>query len=206
MSQSYNAVFTSEEILTAIEGQLSDSLEALRSLFAGANLPDGTGGSAAPIAHQLAFKTADGLLYKRNAANSAWEAIMPIRAHRLLTGALAAGNYRVFTAPEAMVVSRVVLISDATTLTSGAGTKEYTWMLRNVTAGVTLFSGTPSTATVLVGVGGGEITLDVAYQLLANQNTSVAKGDLLRFEVGKVGSPTAINELHVEIEGNRKFT
>jgi hypothetical protein len=101
--------------------------------------------------------------------------------------------------PMAGKVEKVQIVGSVATSTSVAASKEWTWMLRNHTQAVDLFSATPSTATVVSGVGGGELAANATYNLAANQNKAVAAGDVLRLTIGAVGSPTAVADVSIRV-------
>lgn len=187
MSQTYGVPAGTDPMRVAVKTTIANSLEALRSVFSGSSAP------ASPVAFQLWLDTTNNALYQRNAANSAWVA----QKRRLVTvqlGALSARTWRLLRAPVPLLVVSVALEPSATTSGSVAATTEWTWMLKNQTTGNNLFSATPSTATTVSGVGGGELTADTGYVLTANQNQALAAGDLLRFIVGQNGSPTAVGD------------
>lgn len=191
MSQTYTTPAGTDPANQAIKDTLPARDDALRSLFSGATEP------SSPVAYQLWADTTGKLLKQRNAGNSAWVDLLPLGdSVRLsvpfqLSGALAAGNAQV-AMPMAGKVLQVLLVAQTTTVTSVAASKEWTWMLRNVTQALDTFSATPSTATTVGGVGGGELTANVCNVLTPNQNQTFAASNVLKWTVGVVGSPTAV--------------
>lgn len=198
MSQTFTAPASTDPASQAILVTLPDRDESLRTLFSGATAP------SSPVAYQLWADTTAKVLKQRNAANSAWVNLAPLGDHaRLqlafrLSGALAAETLQI-PLPQACSIEKVQIVGSVATTTSAAGTKEWTWMLRNHTAGVNLFSATPSTATTVGGVGGGELAANATYTLTANQNQACAAGDVLRFTVAAVGTPTAVADVTIRV-------
>lgn len=198
MAQNWTTPAGTDPANLAIKVALPDRDESLRTLFSGASAP------ANPVAYQLWADTATKVLKQRNAANSAWVELLPLAdSVRLqlafrLSGALAAEVLQI-PMPMAGKVEKVQVVGSVATSTSAAGTKEWTFMLRNHTQAVDLFSATPSTATVVSGVGGGELAANATYNLSANQNKAVAAGDVLRLTIGAVGSPTAVADVSIRV-------
>lgn len=198
MAQTWTTPAGTDPANLAIKVALPDRDESLRSLFSGATAP------TSPVAYQLWADTATKVLKQRNAANSAWVELLPLAdSVRLqlafrLSGALAAEVLQI-PMPMAGKVEKVQVVGSVATSTSAAGTKEWTFMLRNHTQAVDLFSATPSTATVVSGVGGGELGANATYNLAANQNKAVAAGDVLRLTIGAVGSPTAVADVSIRV-------
>lgn len=198
MSQTYATPASTDPASQAILATLPDRDEALRTLFAGATAP------SSPVAYQLWADTTAKVLKQRNAANSAWLNIAPLNDHARVqlafrcSGALAAETLQI-PMPQACVIEKVQIVPSAATSTSVAASKEWTFMLRNQTAGVNLFSATPSTATTVGGVGGGELAANATYNLSANQNQACAAGDVLRFTIAAVGSPTAVADVSIRV-------
>ncbi|MCA3009547.1 MAG: hypothetical protein INH34_14325 [Phycisphaerales bacterium] len=198
MAQTWTTPAGTDPANLALKVALPDRDESLRSLFSGATAP------TSPVAYQLWADSATKILKQRNAANSAWVDLLPLADSVRLqlafrcSGALAAEVLQI-PMPMAGRVEKVQIVGSAATSTSAAGTKEWTWMLRNHTQAVDLFSATPSTATVVSGVGGGELAANATYNLAANQNKAVAAGDVLRLTIGAVGSPTAVADVSIRV-------
>lgn len=198
MAQTYNTPTGTDPANLAIKTTLPERDESLRSLFSGATAP------ASPIAYQLWADTSAKVLKQRNAANSAWVDLLPLcdSVRLVLTlrasGALAAGELQV-AMPMAARVEALQIVPDTATTGSSAGVTEWTFALQNVTAAAALFSATPSTASVVSGVGGGELAADSTYRLVANQNQVCAADDVLRLTIGAVGSPTAVADVSVRL-------
>lgn len=198
MVQTYETPTGTQPANLAIKQTLADRDEALRTLFSGATAPTN------PVAYMLWADTANKILKQRNAGNSAWVELLPLTdSVRLqlvfrVSGALAAEQLQL-PVPMAGKVEKVQIVGTAATSTSVAASKEWTFLLRNQTTGVNLFSATPSTATTVGGVGGGELAANTTYNLTANQNQQVAAGDVLRFTIGSVGSPTAVGDVSIRL-------
>lgn len=196
MSQTFTAPAGTDNVALAVRQYLVDRDEALRTLFSGSSAP------SSPSAYQLWADTSSKILKQRNGSNSAWVEVLPLAdTVRLsqplqLSGALAAATL-LAALPMAAKVLRVLVVPSATTSTSVATTKEWTFALRNLTTSLDLFSATPSTATTVVGVGGGEMTANTAYSLTSNQNSQVAANDVLRLTIAQNGSPTAVSNCSI---------
>lgn len=194
--QTFTAPQMTDPSNLALTQMLPDRDESLRTLFSGATAPSN------PVAYQLWADTTSKTLKQRNAANSAWVEVLPLADSVRLclpfrtAGALGAATLQL-PAPMALKVEKVLLVPSATTTSSVAATTEYTFLLKNQTTGNNLFSATPSTATVVSGVGGGELAANATYTLTANQNQAVAAGDVLRFTVVQNGSPTAVPDCSI---------
>lgn len=190
MAQNWTAtVAGTDSMRSTVKTALPGNDEALRTLHSGATAP------ANPVAYMLWQDTTTNVLWQRNAGNSAWR---PCRRREVRFGdvALSARTWRaVPRASVPILVESVALVTGTTTSASVAASKEWTWTLTNQTAGLGLFSAVPSTATVVGGVGGGEITANTPYVLTANQNQSLAAGAELRLVVGSVGAPTAVADV-----------
>lgn len=179
---------------------IPNALDSLRTLFSGTDLPTET----APF--MLAVKTGEGLIYQRNAGDTAWNVLGCVgrigrHAVRAEFGGLSATAAKRLVAPMGgMYVERLVLISD--TLTSSSSGNEWQVALRNVTQGVDLFSGTVGTYSSTPGIGGGaELAVDTAFVLLPDQNLQLAADDVLRVTLTAVGTVTTITELAAIVEG-----
>lgn len=178
---------------------LVDRTDALRARFSGAVEP------SSPVALQPWADTTTGMMRIRNAANSAWVdvhpiAFIPMQSYPLqAAGALGAMELQL-VAPHDLTIARAVLLPDTTTTSSSLGVTDWQFMLRNVTQSVDLFSSTPGTNGTVATVGGGELAADTPYPLLADQNQSVAAGDVLRFTVTVNGSPTAVADMAVQLD------
>lgn len=196
MAQTFTAPAGTDPLNAAVKTTLVDRDEALRTLFSGATEP------SSPVAYMLWADTTTKILKQRNAANSAWVDVLPLGDNMRLqtpfrcSGALAAETLQM-AVPMASKIDRVLIVPNTTTLTSVAASKEWTFLLKNQTTGNNLFSATPSTATTVSGVGGGEMMANTAYTLLANQNQSVAANSVLRFTIASVGSPTAVSDVSI---------
>lgn len=199
-TQNFTAPSSTDPLGLAILTHLVDRDDALRANFSGSSAPSST------AAFQTWADTSAGMMKLRNAANNGWISLFPLAAQVPLVlnlqhaGAMAAKELQI-VAPVAMSVSRIVLVTDTTTSGSVAATNEWTFLLRNVTQAVNLFSATPSTATTVAGVGGGEITADTAYSLTANQNAAVSSNDVLRLTIAQTGSPTAVADVSIVVIG-----
>ena len=183
-----------------IKTTIPNALESLRTLHNGTDLPTET----AP--RMLAVREADGLIYQRNAGDSAWYVLgcagrigrHSVRAEFL---SLSATAVRRLVAPMGgMIVERLVLISD--TLSSSSSGNEWQVDVYNATQAVSLFSGVVGTYSSTPGIGGGaELAVDVAWPLTPDQNLALAPNDVLRVAMTAVGTVTPIGELTAVIEG-----
>lgn len=192
MTQAYTLPTDNTSRRTALVTQIPQALDSLRSIFSGDTEP------SSPVAYQLWLDTTTKTLVQRNSLNTAW---LPQKRREVVTqlGALAARTWRLLRADVPLLVVSASLLPSATTSTSVAASKEWTFLLKNQTTGLNLFSATPSTATTVSGVGGGELTADTGKLLLANQNAAMAVGNLLYFVVGVNGSPTAVADCALSV-------
>jgi hypothetical protein len=105
-----------------------------------------------------------------------------------------------FAAPAPCRIEAVRLISDTVSVSSSGN--EWQFGLRNITAGVELFSGTVGTFTALGGVGGGaEFAVNTSYRLTTNQNKDLLANAVLAWTMTKVGAATTIARLNLRVEG-----
>jgi len=204
MAQDWNLPAAIGEALSVIVTKFNDAAEALRTLHFGGSEPSSKVGSM--LFHNGTTK----YIEQRNESNSAWNRLLAANVmngrftYAIPVGALSASRTLLLGAmPLGWVIERVVLHSDTTTTGSSAGGTEWTFMLRDNTGGtpVDLFSATPSTATTVPGVGGGEITADQAYSLTPDQNQTLALNRVLELVITKVGSPTNLGDLTVIVDG-----
>lgn len=192
MSQAYTLPNDNTTRRGALVVNIPQALDALRSIFSGDTEP------ANPVPYQLWLRTTDKALLQRNAANNAW-VTQKRREVVVQLGALAAKTWRCLRADVPLVITSLTLMPSATTSGSVAATTEWTFLAKNLTTTNNLFSATPSTATTVTNVGGGELTADTGKVLTPNQNASLAVGDLLGFIVGVNGSPTAVADCALSI-------
>lgn len=198
MAQNWTTPAGTDPANLAIKVALPDRDEALRTLHSGATAPTTT------VAYMLWADTTSKILKQRNAGNSAWVDLLPladsVRVQLVfrVSGALAAEVLQI-PMPMAGKVEKVQLVPSGATTTSVAASKEWTFALKNQTTGNQLFSATPSTATTVGGVGGGELAANATYSLSANQNQQVAANDVLRFTIAAVGSPTAVSDVSIRV-------
>ncbi len=204
MAQSWTSV-TVGAVISVWRSALQSTLDTVRSRWSGASDPTDN------VAYQENVNTTTKMVRMRNAANSAHNDAYPVgynvsRAdNAILIGTLSAtGDYHFPPCDQPINVVSVDLISDATTAhTSG---NEFTFQLRNMTAGNNLFSAAPGTFTTVGGVGGGNLTADTARTLTPNQNsTGIAARSVLELQITKTGAPANITRLtaimHVERQG-----
>lgn len=201
MSQTWTMPTGSTVAKTAIKTNIPDALAALRSVFAGAAEP------SSKEAYMLHIDTALSRMRQRNAGNSAWVDIGPLLkdlGHQVVVidlGALTASkNVYILCPSDSVTIQRLRLVPDAATV-STAGVNEWSFQLRNKSSAVNLFSASPTTATAVGGVGGGvEFAIDVSWNLTPNQNANMTVGQVLEFQITKVGAPgnTARTLLSVE--------
>lgn len=182
-----------------LKGPLPEALESLRTNFSGATEP------ASMVAYMLWADTTSGFLKMRNAANTGWIKIAPLAADVVL--AVPASQFNVASlsatttaklgaAPKAGTVKKLVILCD--TASTSSSSNEWQMMLRKRTNAVpgtpvNLFSGTVGNFTALSGVGGGaEFVAYKVLELTANQNATVAAGDVLELVMTKVGTVTTL--------------
>ncbi len=191
MAQNYSSVSGTDQSRILLTSSLPDRDEALRTMFSGNSAPSN------PVAYQLWAQPSTKSIWQRNAANSAWVFFAPLggNAGRLSPtrgmGAMAAATNLLFVAPAPLQVVRALIVSPTAT-TGSTASIEWTFMLKNHTTGLNLFSALPGTGTDIEAVGGGEIAANTVYELLADQNVLASAGDVLQFIVAQEGSPTAI--------------
>lgn len=203
MSQAYTAsIAGTDDVNTVLKTTIPNNFAAIATDFAGATEP------TTMFAYMKWLDTTNKVLKRRNAANSAWTiegalggAGGTVMLQESIVGTLATTTLIMGSHNAPWVVERIVLTSDTTTTGSSAGVTEYTVMASNFTQTENLFSATPSTATTVGGVGGGEWTANVVEELTVDQNSAIAANDVLRVVVTKVGSPTAVTRLKVQVFG-----
>ena len=110
----------------------------------------------------------------------------------LLGGISESVNKFVFIAPTRCVITSIKLVSDTSTASSAAGSKEYTFQVANLTQTLDLLSATKKTS-------GTEITGDAAYDLRVNQNLTLAQDDVLELQIVKTGSPTDLSSAQISV-------
>lgn len=165
---------------------VSNALASLRSLFAGTSAP------SSKEAFMFWADTANGLLKMRDNADATWITIGPLEEDLTYNvvlvnlGAVSAtGNYFLGSPKEkSWKIHRVRILSDTTTSGSD-GTDNWEFQIHNITAAADLLATAVDTDT------DGEITLDVAYDIDADQNQTIAIDDVVRLEVVKNNSPTS---------------
>lgn len=204
MTRSFDIVYDgqSDRADTVIKTLLPDAVGSVTDLFIGDGLPDP---SDWPFRDgQLCADRTSKLIYQWHASSGQWRPFAPLfgqagrRTLALKLGALAADVHRL-VAPAPMRVTRVGLVPSAST--SDSSGNEWTFALQNVSEAQALFSGTVGTFTTLAGVGGGDLVADTAYWLLADQNQELAEGDVLTLTVAAVGSPTAVGDVTLVLDG-----
>lgn len=197
-TQNWETPGPSDELGTVVLTHLVDRTASLRANHEGATEPTNK------VAYMLWADTTAGLMKLRNAANDGWIALWPLAAQVQQVVAIAnavamAAKELQVAVPQNATVLRAVLVPDTASTGSVASTTEWTFALENVTQAEQLFSATPSTATVVSGVGGGELAADTVYTLNANQNADVDADDVLRFTIASNGSPTAIADVSIAL-------
>jgi len=200
MTQTYDLPVLGTDIVSAaLKTKISDGFAALRSSFSGTSAPSAT------AAEQEWADTTTSLLKRRNAGDTNWDIVGLLRGDnsRCVTTIklvdLTATDDQLIIAPRrGALIEAITILSESTTAhTSG---NEYTFKLTNVTDTLELFSATVGTFTTLGGVGGGVITLDVAYRLTPDQNASIGTDDVLKFIWTKVGTPANVTGLLLQID------
>lgn len=200
MSQDWPSL-TQQPLKDNVLTNLPDRIDSVATDWAGTTEP--TTGVAA--FHTWA-DTANDVVKRRNAANTDWDVIGPLATYtsppilaHINGGIQATGSWPLIIPHANMLVYNVMLLSDTTTTGSVASTTEWVWDLKNQTTTNSLFSAVPTTATTQTGIGGGEVTANVAYVLNADQNALVTAGDRLTFDFTKTGSPTNMTNVWIAL-------
>ncbi len=199
MSQDFVLPTGLDKLRVAIKTRIANALEALRTLFSGTAAP------SSPSAGQPWFDTTTGLLYVRNAANSAWVAVanvgadlvVPVPGSQFVAASITGTTtLKLGAAPRAGTVLGVVILGETAT-TSSSG-NEWQPMLRKRTVAapgstVNLFSGVAGTFTSLSGVyTAGEFVAHKAAFFTANQNATVDQHDVLELVLTEAGAATSL--------------
>lgn len=200
MSQTYNLPIVGTDIVSiALKTTISDGFEAVRTDFSGTVEP------VPKVAYQKWADTTTGLLKRRDSGNTQWDVIGLLNGENaqvvttLKLIDFSATDDQLIVAPRgAALVQAVTILSEVTTGHSSGN--EFEFKLTNVTDTLELFSATVGTFTTLGGVGGGVITLDVAYRLTPDQNATVGADDVLKFTWTKVGAPANVTGLLLQID------
>jgi hypothetical protein len=174
---------------------IPNALASLRSMFSGTTTPSST------EAYMEWADTATGLRKQRNAGDSADDTIAPLNTDlgyqvmNVQLGALSASANVFIGAPKQKTwkIHRVRVISDTTSAAS-SGANNWSFQIRNKTTSVDLLA-TPVSTDV-----DGEITLDVAYDVDADQNQTIAIDDVLEFQITRNGVPTSLTRVTLQIE------
>lgn len=191
MSQTWNPPDQDFVSQAAVQTDIPNMLETLRTLFSGTSDPSAT------VAYMLFADTTNGQLKMRNAGDSAFDilgALNKDHARRREPAferlALSASSNGFICCPHyAGKLKKIVLVCD--TASSSSSGNEWQFALKKNTS-TDLFSGTVGTFTALGGVGGGELAVDTAYALTPDQNDSIAIDDVLEFQFLKVGTVTTL--------------
>ena len=170
----------------------------LRENFASSGAPD------TPLNGQLWADTGTGYLKIRHVG--AWHVVGPLtgNAHRILTpikvGAVnATAEVPLLILPCNAQIVRIGILSDTTTVSSEG--VSWSFLLKNVTQGNNLFSGTPTTLTEVSGVGGGtDVASWTAYWLTVNQNAEAFEDDCLSLLFTKTGSATTMANVTIVVD------
>lgn len=207
MSQTFNSAYQSTDPLNVlILGTIPNALDALRTLFSGSSAP------ASPSAYQLWADTSTGLLKQRNAANNAWNVLMPmgidarqqIPSQWDVASLSATTTKKLGAVPRACTVKRLLVLCETASTSSSGNEWQFTLNKRtNASPGstVALFSATVGTFTSLGGVGGGaEFVAHKVYALAPNQNNTLAIDDVLELTMTKVGTATTLTNLTAWVE------
>lgn len=199
MAQTWNMPAGTDFAHEALKTKIPNALEALRTCHSGASAP------ASTTPYMLWADTSTGWLKIRNAADNGWFKLAPLAADTAIVvpgtqfnvaSLSATTTAKLGAAPRAGTVLKLVIVCD-TASTSSSG-NEWQPMLRkrtNAAPGtpVNLFSGTVGTFTALGGVGGGtEFTAYKVLEFTANQNATVAAGDVFELVMTKAGTATTL--------------
>lgn len=150
------------------------------------------------VAGLMWFDTTAGLLKIRNAANSGWLVISEVATGALFVmrgtlEAITVSKALLLRATRAIDVAKLVLSpSDATSGSDGSNNYGFN-LLDHGNGGASLFSAAPST-------NGAEATANTAYELVPDQNLSVAAGSVLEVQINVAGSPSGWAAAHIGVE------
>lgn len=184
MSQDYAATTEDDSVLAVGYEIIPGCLEALRSRFSGATEP------ANPIALQSWFDTTLGLDKIRNLANGAW-LVSGLSVTMFELGSLSASrNIFLGTSYRKQWVLGCRILSDTSSSGSGAG-QRWDFQIRNLTAAVNLLAAAKTT-------NGAEISANVPYDVLADQNQTPAVNAALELQITKTGAATTLTRCSVE--------
>jgi hypothetical protein len=200
MSQNWNLPPAGTDPANAVlKTNFPDAMETLRTHHSGATAP------ASTVAYMTWADTTSGWLKIRNAANNGWVKLAPLALDHVIdvpgsqfnvASLSATTTAKLGAVTRAGTVLKLIILCD-TASTSSSG-NEWQPMLRKRTNAVpgtpvNLFSGTVGTFTVLSGVGGGvEFTAYKVLEFTANQNATVAVGDVLELVMTKAGTATTL--------------
>lgn len=201
MTQTWQIPAGSDVMADAVKTSIPNSLNALRSLFSGSSAPTNT------TPYQLWADTTNGRLRQRNAADTDWIDVAPLE-YDIAKRTVLVGRFESLSATKtvhlpicdrAAKIARIYLVADTTTSSSSGN--EWQFALQNKTAAVALFSATVGTFTSLGGVGGGaEVTTDVAFVLVPDQNDTIAASDVLEFTATVAGTVTTLGRVSIFVE------
>lgn len=207
MAQDYALPEPSDSLAVAVATKVSGSLEALATLFAGSTSP------SSPFAGQPWHDTANGILFLRDGANTAWIPVLRLGAAYAeqlsvdgwdVASLSATRTAKLGVCRRAGTVKRLVLLCE-TASTSSSGNEWQVQVKRypNSAPGspVNLFSAAVGTFTALAGVGGGaEFVAHQALVFTPNQNAAAADLDVLELVLTRVGSATTLANFRAFVE------
>lgn len=192
MVQTYNTPATAVDSPTDAVGKLVTMIGTVANLFLGDSAPSTT------FPAMLWAQGSTGIIWQRNAADSAWVAIARLAQDGFRqplpvgTFALAGTNIYLPSPWIASTVKRVTIVSP--TATSGSsGTDRWEFQIRNVTAGVDLLSAAQTTEAA-------EILANTVYAITPDQNQDVLADAVLRLEITQTGTPTAVASALIVVE------
>lgn len=191
MSQTFNLPSKEQAAGTAVDN-MADSLSALRTGFLGTTAPSN------PVAGQVWKDTTTKTVKEYD--GSEWRITGPLYANGAIetvvlrnTGSLSSDTNLLIPPSSEKTVIVAVRIVSSTPITANASNK-WGFSLTNLTQTLELFSTDPDTEATTSGIGGGAVTADTAYVLLADQNTVFDADDVGEFSVTKTGSPDALGD------------
>lgn len=182
MSQNYPTVTGTSDTLAAFQDAVAQFLASLRSSGHGGSAPTG------PVTGQPWYDGSDLRIYD----GTSWVLVAAARQLQTIKGAIdgTSDGVALFYAVKAGTVSRVRLLPNASVALDGGNF--FSVQVHNVTQSQDLFSAAPGTDTE-------SWTAGTVKDYTPDQNQAVAEDDILRITISGTGSPTALNELGVEL-------
>lgn len=183
MAQDYPNITGTDQSQAAAFLAAESRTDSLRSTFQGATAPTN------PVTGQHWYDGTDEWRWN----GTAWELIAPLLQTQTAKGPIDASNSAtiLFYAFAEGTVSRVRILPNATVALDG--TNYFSVQCHNVTQALDLFSVAPGTDTA-------GWTAGTVVDFSPDQNDSVNADDMLRVTITASGTPTALDELGVELK------